>query len=276
MSIKKKITVIMPVYKETPQQLRQAIDSILGQTIKNFEFLIVLDNPRNRTAQQIIKEYEKKDKRIRMNINKRNLGLPASLNKAIQLANGELIARMDADDIALPDRLAKELACLKKTGANIVSSNVVYIDEKGKEIKRSAFTQADVQNLRKTLLTKDPHPIVHPTVLGKKKVFLQNPYDETFRNSQDFELWLRLAAKGVRFALVQKPLLKLRVPRTTYEKRVEKNRRYAQYVLRALKKNFPYYKQQYSFYKKFLCTLFRITLLTLPKKILVPLIKLKK
>ena len=103
------ISVIMSTYKEDEELLRESIESILNQTYKDIEFIIILDYPDNEIHQKVICEYASKDKRVHFYINQKNLGLTKSLNRGISLCTGDYIARMDADDISLSDRLEKQL-----------------------------------------------------------------------------------------------------------------------------------------------------------------------
>ncbi len=98
-----KISVIMSVYKEPEEQLRSSIESILKQTYSNFEFIIILDNPEEKWREDLINSYH--DNRIKFYVNEKNFGLTNSLNKALTYATGDYVARMDADDISMPDRL---------------------------------------------------------------------------------------------------------------------------------------------------------------------------
>lgn len=93
-----KVSVIMSVYNEEIGILREAIESILNQSYKNIQFIIIIDNPGYEDAKKILNEYSKEDKRIEIIENYENIGLVNSLNKGLKLANGEFIARMDADD----------------------------------------------------------------------------------------------------------------------------------------------------------------------------------
>ena len=104
------ITVLMPVYNGE-KYLRQAVDSILNQTFKDFEFLIINDGSTDKTL-AILQEY--KNKRVKIINNKKNIGLTKSLNKGLKLAKGKYIARMDADDISLSNRLRKQIDFLDK------------------------------------------------------------------------------------------------------------------------------------------------------------------
>ena len=93
------VSVIMSTYNEKLQYLTEAIESVLNQTFKNYEFIIILDNPQNDAIRDCVYQYAEKDFRIKVIENDSNIGLTKSLNKAIQNANGKYMSRMDADDI---------------------------------------------------------------------------------------------------------------------------------------------------------------------------------
>src|SRR5690348_17026682 len=94
----------MSVYNEQDDWLKQSIESILNQTYQYFEFIIVLDNPNNKAAKRLLERYQQIDNRIKLIYNEENIGLTNSLNKALEVAKGTYIARMDADDISDPRR----------------------------------------------------------------------------------------------------------------------------------------------------------------------------
>ena len=121
------ISVIMSVYKESPQILEQAIESILNQTFRTFEFIIILDNPSNFEAEKIIRKFSNQDNRIIYVKNEMNMGLSKSLNKAILISKYEYIARMDADDISLPTRLEDQLLYMKKNNLDLVGGYIEQI-----------------------------------------------------------------------------------------------------------------------------------------------------
>ena len=129
--VKNEIGVIMSVYNEEPKWLRAAIESILSQTYKTFRYYILLDHPDNDVLKEIIEEYQKKDERILFYQNIQNIGLVYSLNKLIGLVEEPYIARMDADDIACPERLEKEMKFLKKYKLDFVVTGADYLDEDG-------------------------------------------------------------------------------------------------------------------------------------------------
>ena len=105
-----KVSVLVPVYRPREEYLRACIDSILSQTFRDFELLLLDDCPEDRTAEAVIKSYA--DGRIRYSRNPANLGISASRNLLIDMARGEYLAVMDHDDISLPERLEKETAYL--------------------------------------------------------------------------------------------------------------------------------------------------------------------
>ena len=107
-----KVSVIMAVYNGE-KYLKPAIESILNQTVKNFEF-IMIDDVSKEGSLEILKKFSKKDKRIKILRNKINIGLAKSLNRAIKLSKGEFIARMDVDDISLSERLEFQLKFLNE------------------------------------------------------------------------------------------------------------------------------------------------------------------
>ena len=120
-----KVSVVMSVYNSEPF-IRDAINSILGQTFQDFEFIIINDGSTDGSL-QIIQSYG--DSRIRIT-SQENLGLTKSLNKGIGIARGEYIARQDADDISEPSRLEKQVAVLEQNSrAVLVSSNIRYFSE---------------------------------------------------------------------------------------------------------------------------------------------------
>ena len=121
------ISIIMSTYNEEEEWLRQSIESILDQTWKNLELILVLDNPENQKLEEVILQYQAKDPRLVFVKNERNQGLVDSLNKALTLVKGEYVARMDADDICYPKRLEWQYQMMKKTKADFVLSAMDFL-----------------------------------------------------------------------------------------------------------------------------------------------------
>ena len=199
------ITVLMCIYNGE-KYLKEAIDSMISQSFKDYEFSIINDGSTD-NSREIILSYN--DPRIKLIDNERNVGLARSLNKGIEQARGKYIARMDADDISINDRLLIQASFLDKNpDIGIVGSNIEVIDIKGNTLFQKVFFE-------KPILIKwgmfFGSPIAHPTVMIRSKIFkeLGCRYNEEFFVSQDYELWISLFDK-VNFANVPKSLLKYR------------------------------------------------------------------
>ena len=145
------ISVIMSTYHEEEIFLRKAIESVLAQTFTDFEFLIAVDDPQHDALIDILKEYANRDSRIRLHINKENMGLSASLNALLEEATGEYIARMDADDISMPNRLEKQIMYMKKTQADMISCDVDVIDEHDNTIQKMTNLPSTDAKIKKKL-----------------------------------------------------------------------------------------------------------------------------
>lgn len=199
-----KISVIMSVYKESKQELKQSIESILKQTHTNIEFIIIVDNPEQATI-QFIKRY--KDERIKLIINDENIGLVKSLNKALKFATGDYIARMDADDISILNRFEVQLNFLKKTNYDLCGSYVQHFYKN--EDQAIMFAPIMPKNVKKIL--KNHNSVSHPTWLAKKEVFIKNKgYREIFA-CEDYDFLIRATINGFKISNVPEILLKYRL-----------------------------------------------------------------
>ena len=196
----------MPVYNGE-KYLAEAIQSILDQSFTDFELIIINDGSTDNT-EKIINSF--KDQRIVYIDNGKNLGLAPSFNKGIDAAQGTFIARMDADDISLPDRFAKQVSFLEgKAHIGIVGSSIIIINEYGREIMRYIRPTSHVEIKYGSLFST---PIYHPTTMGRAEIFKSHHYNETFSNSEDYELWSRLLfTTSITFANIAEPLIKYRV-----------------------------------------------------------------
>lgn len=197
------ISVIMPVYNGE-LFVREAIDSILSQTYSNFELIIINDGSTDKTD-SIIRSYS--DPRIRYIINETNLRLIATLNKGLDLAIGDFIARMDADDVAIPSRFADQLVYINKMNCDVVASSYQAIDENGKHIGNKWNFEASTKELNFYFCFSNPLP--HPTIFAKASIFKCYRYEnnEQSLHVEDTDLWLRMLKNGVQFALDSKKLL---------------------------------------------------------------------
>lgn len=170
--------------------LRESIASILGQSFHDFEFLIINDASTDRTRELIL-SYD--DRRIRLIENSKKLGQTRSLNRGLQLARGEWIARQDADDISEPDRLVRQAAFLasnRKTA--LVGTWYKKIDARSAELGTRELPCNWLQ-IRWALLFLCP--FVHSSTMLRKTAVLQKVgfYNEAFVYAQDYDLWSRIA-----------------------------------------------------------------------------------
>ncbi len=183
-----KVTVLMPVYNGE-KYLAEAIESILNQTYKDFEFLIINDGSTDRSA-EIIQSY--KDSRIRVVHNPKNIKLIATLNKGLELARGEYIARMDCDDICLPNRLQFQVKYMDEhPEVGVLGSRVRNVNEMKDFISEPQRPLTHYGN-QWILLFKTS--LMHPTVIFRKKLVIDlGGYSKNALHSEDYELWSRLS-----------------------------------------------------------------------------------
>ena len=193
------ISVILSVHNQE-KYLPSATDSILKQSFTDFEFLIIDDASSDQTS-LILNRF--RDKRIKTFTNRHRLGLTRSLNRALRHAQGEYIARMDADDIAYPLRLKIQLDYLTRYPHIAACGTAVdLIDYAGKPIGQKHFPQ----HITKTMLMRY-NPLIHPTVMVRKEVCT---YDANLNGAEDYDLWLRLGSK-YQLANINQVLLAYRV-----------------------------------------------------------------
>lgn len=180
----------MSVYN-SEEFIKESISSILQQSYHNFEFIIVDDGSKDQ-SKNIIKSYS--DSRIVFVENQFNIGLAASLNKAISLSKGAYIVRMDADDICLINRLKYQIEFLEKNEhIDICGGYISRIDKTGRVYKRVSKMPLCDGEIKSNLLYSNQ--LFHPTVVFKTSFFKKNniQYNEDFIRTQDYELWSRLA-----------------------------------------------------------------------------------
>lgn len=193
------VTVVMAIYNEPIEWIKLSINSILNQTFKDFEFIIVNDKPDREDNVQLLNEYAQKDKRIKVITNEENIGLTKSLNKGISVARGEYIARMDADDISMPLRFEKQVSILNRNIEVGICGTAVQLfgDKKGTIFypRRNDSVYLFLDNC-----------FAHPTVMMRREI-AEMGYDENCRCSQDYDLWNRAYSAGIHFFNIQEPLL---------------------------------------------------------------------
>lgn len=199
------VSVLMPVYRTPEKYLREAIESILKQTYRNLEFLIMDDCPW-KTSENIVKSYE--DKRIRYVKNMMNLGISAARNKLMDMARGEYLAVMDHDDIALPQRLEKEVDLLQQHPEIGVVGTWYETFPRHKIKKHFVCNEQIEQDLMYNCA------ILHPSAMIRKKVLTDHNiyYESEFSPAEDYALWTSLIGK-TKFANIPEVLQRYRVSR---------------------------------------------------------------
>ncbi|WP_282709346.1 glycosyltransferase [Ligilactobacillus sp. Marseille-Q7487] len=213
------ITVILPLYSESLDYAKKAIDSILLQEFVDFELLLILDNPQNYELLNLIKNYKHKDCRVRYMINCKNLGLAATLNRAISEINSKYIARMDADDISKKDRLIKQYNYMTNNREiGICGTAVEYIDKNGNFILEDNILP---QNIEKSLKYKNC--MNHPTYFAQTIVMKKIKYREDLKYAQDYDFVCRCVENGIKIANMNEKLLFYRLERNSPRKQVYQN-----------------------------------------------------
>lgn len=177
------VTIGLPIYN-AEKFLSDCIKSILNQTYKNLEIILVNDGSTD-NSYEIMKKF--KDPRIKIINDGSNKGLIYRLNQMIEMSRGEIFVRMDADDIMFANRIEKQLAVLESDqNIDLVHGDAVSINNKNQVI-----------GFKKALLVKNKQNVlagivpIHPTVMAKKEWFKKNLYDKEFILIEDLELWYR-------------------------------------------------------------------------------------
>ncbi len=210
----------MPVYNGE-KYLSSSIKSILTQTYSDFEFIIANDGSTDSTENIILANH---DPRIVYINNPNNWGLSKTLNTGIQASKGDYIARMDADDIASPERLEKQLAYLQRNSQiGIAGSYAQSMDE---DSRLHHLIKKPENHLELKWQSLFSTPLLHPTIMGRRDIFIANPYDEHLLNSEDYELWSRLIfEKNILISNIPEPYLNYRVFKNSFTQSIENPKR---------------------------------------------------
>ncbi len=219
------ISVIMSVYNGE-DYLAEAIDSVVNQTFKDWELIIINDCSTDGTA-EILDKYKALDERIIISPNEVNLKLPSSLNKAIDLARGKYIARMDADDICLPDRLKKQYEFMESNQDIDLSSCRFMTLKNGVVASGGGGGRWDKDAINALLLFTNP--ILHPGVIGKSEMLKKLKYDTSLTCTEDLEIWTRVARENYKMMIQREYLMLYRL----HDKQITettKNRQYKEVV----------------------------------------------
>lgn len=203
------ISVILPVYNGEPY-IEASIRSILNQTYQNFELIIINDGSTD-NSDKIIKGFLKSNKILYRS--RENKGLAQTLNDCIGLCSGDYIARMDQDDISLPRRLEHQLRFIQNNNIDICGSNYQVIDEIGNVTQNVNSYKNNVEIILSAMMV----PFIHPSVMCRnifkeKNIF----YDSNNKiEAEDYDLWINMFKKNIRFGNINETLIKYRILKTS-------------------------------------------------------------
>tara|TARA_Y100000389_G_scaffold195549_1_gene227121 strand:- start:1695 stop:2357 length:663 start_codon:yes stop_codon:yes gene_type:complete len=210
--------------------IESSIKSILNQSYEEFEFLIIDDYSDDKTL-EILKDYESIDQRIKVYKNVQNLGLTKSLNFLIRKSSMEFIARQDADDLSLGDRLETQINFLLNSKNKIVTSRAINMQTKKNRPKLSHhFPQSFIVNYK--------NPFIHGTLMIQKKMMYEfGLYDESFYYSQDYKLFYDISMSGINIPILSKPLYVLNTKNNISTNNRKEQKYYSECVKRKLVPN---------------------------------------
>lgn len=208
----------MSEYNTAEDLLRESISSILKQTYKNIEFIIVDDRGKN-DVQKIVNTFN--DSRIKVIRNKKNMGLVDSLNYAIENSNGKYIARMDTDDYSHPERIETQVKFLEEHPEFIlVSGNAKFYDGRSIIGCSNWYGEVTANDLK-----KGSSHIIHPSVMMRaKELKLLGGY-KNYRRCEDYALWIEMIVSGYRCYVMDDILIRYHLSTDDYKKRSLKTRK---------------------------------------------------
>jgi glycosyltransferase involved in cell wall biosynthesis len=200
-----KISVLLPVYN-AEKYIAEAVRSVLNQTFQGFELIIINDGSTDNTI-DLIRSFD--DRRI-ITVEQANAGIAAALNKGIELARGEYIARFDADDICYPHRLEQQYNFLSQNPDYVlIGSHVDYMDKDGRYLFYNEDMSHTDEEIRETIHSKCP--FIHSTVCYKTSVIRElGGYDPRAHSFEDYFLWIKFIEKG-KVINLDKPLISVRL-----------------------------------------------------------------
>jgi|GEM_PF-5599579 len=226
------VCVLMCVYNDD-LYLEESIQCILNQTLRNFEFIIINDGSNQKTADILNKIT---DVRVRVVHNPSNIGLTSSLNIGLSMARAKYIARQDANDISLPQRLQKQFEFMETHDSSLVGCGVIYLNETGEEISRFLPPQEE-ETLKNSIVTKNR--------LAHSSIFFRNDpkirYREKFKFAQDYDLYLRLISDNKKISVIPEYLIKYRILKNA----ISFHKRAQQFLFREKAREFYFQRVSY-------------------------------
>ena len=216
------VSVILSTYN-SEETIEESLVSLLNQTYKNLEILISDDGSTDKT-EEICKKFQLNDERILLFSNKKNIGLTKSLNSLAQKASGSLIARQDADDISLPERIEKQVQFMNRKKLDAVTTRSLVMQNNKKRPGISFY-------IPDKLLINKKNPFIHGTLIIKKNVFKEiGYYDERFYFAQDYKLFHDLLNKGYKVKTLNEALYILNTENNISSENLDRQNYYADCV----------------------------------------------
>ena len=189
------VSVLMCVYNTKEAWLREAIESILNQTFRDFQFIIVLDCPTD-DSERVVQSYADRDDRITVVKNEENIGLTKSLNRGLAVAKGKYIARMDSDDVSLSNRLETQYRYMEANPGTAVVGARVFTPGLNQAV---IYEWTGDQEALKIRLLFHNYGVPHPTAFIRRSVLTDHgiTYTEWVKKSQDYKLWWICCLTGI-------------------------------------------------------------------------------
>lgn len=208
------VSIIMSCYNEEIEWINQCIQSLLNQTYKNLEIVIVNDNPKNIEISKVLNCYLNLDSRIKVIINPNNLGLVKSLNEAIMESNGEYIARIDSDDISELSRIETQVNYLiNNKDVDFVMSHANIINESGFKVGEYTVTPNKMKDIK--LLLKYKNVSIHPTWMFRRKILIKLKGYNEIAYVEDYEFLCRAILEGYNIESIPLKLIDYRIRSTS-------------------------------------------------------------
>ncbi len=215
-----KYSVLMSVYyKEKPENLRESIDSMLKQTLRPDEIVLVKDGQLTQELETVIQNYQETyDDMIKIVELKDNVGLGLALREGLLHCKNEFVARMDTDDVAVETRCEKQINRFSQNPhLGVVGSSIAEFLSSPSNVVAFKLTKETHEEIAKQM--KFRNPINHPTVMFKKSSVLAAGNYLDWPLNEDYYLWIRMLLKGFLFENIKEPLVNMRITNDTYQRR---------------------------------------------------------
>lgn len=233
-----RISVIMPVYNEKKEWIIKSIESICNQTFKDFEFIIILDDPSNNELKTIIEEFAKVDVRIKFYINEQNLGLVQTLNNGLNISNGKFIARMDADDISCPERFEMQIDFLERNPEiDLVGTNWKFIDENDNILFEHSKLPTKLEFIKCNI--KYNNMFLHPSWIFRREILEKLNKYRNIEYCEDFDFITRCLTSDIKVSNINEYLMLYRIRNSS----ISISKAYEQYL--NTNRAITYMKQRY-------------------------------